>query len=260
MPIHNGERFVGEAIQSLLAQTHTNWELVAVLDGCTDNSEAAVRGFTDPRVRLLRMPRPGGFARTLNYGLERCKSDLVARLDHDDISLPTRLERQSTLLVENPDLALLGSGAQIIDESGHMVGARSVVTGSRAVCRALLWRNQLIHPSVMFRRSVISSLGGYNPAATPILEDYDLWLRVIGHGAIDNVSDALIAYRRRSGQMSRGSTLSKRSVLTLSRSRHRAAHHLGVPLPAVYFMELTWLAAQMRHQVRVVNRERRPRD
>ena len=94
MPIHNGEQFVAEAIQSLIAQTHTNWELVAVLDGCTDETEAAIRRFRDSRLRMIPLTPPGGFARALNYGLEHCQSELVARLDHDDVSLPTRLERQ----------------------------------------------------------------------------------------------------------------------------------------------------------------------
>ena len=254
MPIHNGEQYVVEAIQSLIVQTHTNWELVAVLDGCTDGTEAAIRRFDDSRLRIVPMTPPGGFARALNYGLEQCRSEFVARLDHDDISLPTRLERQVECLTIRPQLALLGTSANIIDESGRLVGFRAVTIGTGAVCRGLLWRNQLIHPSVMFRRSLISSLGGYNGDATPILEDYDLWLRVIGHGEIDNIRDPLIEYRRRSGQMSRGSTVSRQSMRTLSRSRHRAARRLGVPRPATYFMELMWLAAQMRHEVRVVNR------
>jgi glycosyltransferase involved in cell wall biosynthesis len=256
MPIHNGEQFVAEAIQSLIAQTHTNWELIAVLDGCTDETEAAIRRFRDSRLRIIPLTPPGGFARALNYGLEHCQSELVARLDHDDVSLPTRLERQVDYLTTRPQLALLGTGAKIIDESGKVVGLRAVTTGVRFVCHGLLWRNQLIHPSVMFRRSLISSLGGYNGDATPILEDYDLWLRVIGHGEIDNLPDPLIAYRRRSGQMSRGSTVSRRSMRTLSRSRHGAARRLGVPRSASYFMELMWLAAQMRHEIRVVNRNR----
>jgi glycosyltransferase involved in cell wall biosynthesis len=185
-----------DAVQSIVDQTFSDWELVAVLDGCTDGSEGVIEGFQDSRIKLFRMTAPGGFPYTLNFGLKQCRGELVARMDQDDISLPSRLERQIAVFDSRPALAVLGTSAQIVDESSRVVGYRRVVTGVRRVGLTLLWRNQLIHPAVMFRRSLILELGGYDPASSPIFEDYDLWLRAVGLGEVDNLEDSLLKYRR----------------------------------------------------------------
>jgi GT2 family glycosyltransferase len=259
MPIHNGQAFLHEAVQSVVDQTLSDWELVAVLDRCTDNSEQIIRQFQDDRIRVFEAPSPGGFAVALNFGLSQCRADLVARLDHDDVCMPNRLAEQSEILAQRPALALLGTYAQIIDESSRIIGLRSVATGVRSVGFALLWRNQLIHPSVMFRRSVILNVGGYDPNAWPIFEDYDLWLRVVGHGEIDNLIEPLIAYRRHTRQWSRVSRLSSLALATLSKSRRQAGSWLGVPGFALQLLDAYWFLTQMIHRVFVVGWKGRPR-
>jgi glycosyltransferase involved in cell wall biosynthesis len=254
MPIRNGERYLAEAVESVIGQTLQDWELVAVLDGCTDNSEAVVRGFADARIRVLSLPESAGFPRALNKGLGQCRGDLVARFDQDDVCMPTRLERQVSVLNERAELAVIGSAAEIIDESSRIVGFLAVRTGVRRLRLGLLLRNQLIHPSVMFRRSIVVELGGYDPQASPIFEDYDLWLRMLTRGDIDNLREPLISYRRHAGQQSRGSTLSRRAMRTVSESRRRAALQGGVPLMAVKAMEFAWLIGQIRHEVVVARR------
>jgi GT2 family glycosyltransferase len=258
MPIHNGEPFLQEAMQSVIDQTLSDWELVAVLDRCTDKSEQIVRQFRDDRIRVFELPPPGGFPYALNFGLTQCRAEFVARLDQDDLCVPTRLEKQFEIMTQRPAVAVIGTSAQIIDESSRIVGFRSVVTGVRSVCLALLRRNQLIHPSVMLRRSVILELGGYDPGASPIFEDYELWLRVVGRSEIDNIAEPLIAYRRHSRQQSRGSRLSSPALDTLSKSRRQAGTHLGVPGFALHLFDAYWFLTQVVHWLLVVG-WRRPR-
>lgn len=252
LPIRNGEPYLHDAVQSIVDQTFSDWELVAVLDGCTDGSEGVIEGFQDSRIKLFRMTAPGGFPYTLNFGLKQCRGELVARMDQDDISLPSRLERQIAVFDSRPALAVLGTSAQIVDESSRVVGYRRVVTGVRRVGLTLLWRNQLIHPAVMFRRSLILELGGYDPASSPIFEDYDLWLRAVGLGEVDNLEDSLLKYRRHGKQQSRGSRLFAQSLTTLSRSRRNAGKYLGVPGFALRLLDLYWLTTQVVHRIFVV--------
>lgn len=258
LPIHNGSPFLREAVQSVVDQSFTDWELVAVLDRCTDNSEQVIRKFGDDRIRIFDMTPPGGFANALNFGLKQCRAELVARLDQDDVCLPNRLEKQLDTLARRPDLALLGTSARIMDESSQIVGFRTVITGVKALGMALLRRNQFIHPSVIFRKKLILDLGGYDPGAAPIFEDYDLWLRVVGHGDIDNLAEPLIAYRRHSRQQSRGSRLCAPSLNTLSRSRRKAGAYLGVPKLGLLLFDLYWFLTQLVHRIFVV-RWKRPR-
>jgi glycosyltransferase involved in cell wall biosynthesis len=252
LPIRNGEPYLQEAVQSIIDQTFTDWEIVAIFDGCTDDSEVVVERFQDSRIKPFRMAPPGGFPYTLNFGLNQCRGDLVARMDQDDICLPMRFERQVAMFDSRPTLAVLGTSAQIVDESSRVVGSRAVATGARRVSVSLLWRNQLIHPAVMFRRSMILKLGGYDPRSSPIFEDYELWLRVVSRGEVDNLGEPLLKYRRHSRQQSRGSRLFAPALATLSRSRREAGKYLGLPGFALSLLDLYWFLRQVAHRIFIV--------
>ncbi len=258
MPIRNGEPYLRAAVQSVIGQTFEDWELIAVLDGCTDNSEQVIKEFRDQRIRVFHMAPPGGFPYTLNFGLEQCRADLVARMDQDDICEPNRLAVQIAEFANRPSLAVLGSSATLIDQDSSVIGFRSVVTGPRRVALSLLWRNQLIHPAVAFRRSLVMELGGYDPRSSPIFEDYDLWLRVVGRGEVDNLPEPLLRYRRHGSQQSRGSRLFPRALATLARSRHQAGAYLRVPGPLLSLLDSYWFMTQVVHRVFVVSRTTAP--
>src|ERR1019366_6257835 len=98
MPIHDGERFLREAVDSLQRQTLDSWELIAVLDRCADATRSILEGFGDSRIRVLDGPQPGGISRSLNFGLAQCRAPLVARLDADDVCEPERLAMQQVVL------------------------------------------------------------------------------------------------------------------------------------------------------------------
>jgi len=247
MPVANGERFLPEALKSLQAQTLQAWELIAVLDGCTDRTEAILTEQRDQRIRVKTMPSRRGIAHALNRGLSACRSDFVARFDADDVCLPTRLERQVGVLRERPSLGVLGSAARLIDEDSQPVGFRAVQTGPRRLRLGLLFRNQFIHPSVMFRRSVVMQAGSYDERMGQV-QDYELWLRVLRISQLDNVAEPLIAYRVYPGQSSSILRLESGVFPSLADSRRGAVESVGGPAFFARWLDTLWWSAQSRRR------------
>src|SRR5690242_1454586 len=107
MPVYNAERFLREAIDSILAQSLQQFEFLIIDDGSTDSSVDIIRSYTDSRIRFIQNERNLGISATLNKGIELSKTELIARMDADDISYPTRLEKQYQYFLTHPDCALL---------------------------------------------------------------------------------------------------------------------------------------------------------
>jgi glycosyltransferase involved in cell wall biosynthesis len=195
MPVRNGERFLREALDSTLAQTLTDFELIVVDDGSTDSTpailaEAAAR---DPRVRVHRQ-EPGGLTVALNAGCALAGAPLIARMDGDDVMLPDRLERQAAYLDSSPGVALLGGGLVLVDEHGTEIDREP-----GRLHLDFLVRNELTHATVMMRADAFRALGGYRLDQS---EDYDLWLRFDEHHGVAALSDFVIRYRLHAGQFS----------------------------------------------------------
>lgn len=191
LPVYNGERYLREAIESILAQTLTAFELLLVDDGSTDQTEAISRSYDDPRIRVVRHERNAGLVPSLNAGLERVSTKYVARMDADDVALPHRLEAQVAFLETRPDMAACGTWArQLVD--GRL---RAVVRRPTGAClRQTAWRPvPILHPTATFKTEVLQALG-YRPEAIHA-EDYDLWLRLCRHHEIDNIPLVLLHHR-----------------------------------------------------------------
>lgn len=246
LPILNGERFLREAVMSVRQQTLTDWELVAVVDG-TDNSWRILESFQDDRIRIFEGPKPGGLVRQLNLGLLKCQADYVARFDADDVCEPRRFNVQAARLDEDPALGALGGSALLIDEYSRLIGRRHVVSGRRQVARRLLWKNALLHPTVMFRRQIVLDLGGYHNVGH--MEDYELWLRLAAVADIDNIPIPLVRYRIHRGQISRGFRLREIDVGVVLRARMQAAPRAGVSPAGALLRQTIWLAAVARHGI-----------
>jgi glycosyltransferase involved in cell wall biosynthesis len=179
MPVYNGQPYLSEAISSVLAQTWTDLELVVVDDGSTDGSTELVRSFADDRIVLVTLSH-GGIVSALNTGLERCRAELVARLDADDVMEPDRLERQVAFLAARPDLGGAASYHWIIDETGRVTGSNEpALLTADDVTRHLASGGRLVypHPTVIYRRSVVLGLGGYDREYEKS-EDVELFLRM----------------------------------------------------------------------------------
>jgi glycosyltransferase involved in cell wall biosynthesis len=251
MPIRNGLPYLLQAYASLSNQSLDDWELVAVMDGCTDGSEQFLRNLDDPRVIVIDLDKPAGLPRALNIGLVACRANVVARLDADDECHRLRLERQLEFLHANPQVALVGTAAEIIDADGTPRAVRRFRSGSSALRRALLWRNQFIHSSVMFIKPTVLQLGGYDERMVP-LEDYELWLRIAAVSDIDNIPDTLVRYRQHDNQSSRASTIpSPVQFRVLANSRRCAAAKLGVSISSSRIRDVAWLAGQFRRELRL---------
>ena len=242
MPVAAPAPFLREALDSVVAQTYENWEIVLVVDG-TDAEIRRVANEVIPaeRLRLVELATRSGIATALNAGLKVAKGDLIARLDSDDRSLAGRLGRQVAMMDAQPQLALLGTSARLIDQSGADRGSRPV-QADRGVCDQLVRRNQFVHSSVMFRRDIVGSLGGYNEECH-LREDYELWLRIAVVAEVANLPDALVDYRISPGQISAG-TPTRRSLGLVGNAQAQLGRALGVSTSSLWWSRVIWRSSQ----------------
>jgi glycosyltransferase involved in cell wall biosynthesis len=184
MPCYNAAETLSETMESLLEQSHPDFEIIIVDDGSTDQSSEILKKYsrTDARVKYFFREHLG-IIPALNYGLQQCSGQLIARMDTDDICLPTRLEKQAQYLTENNNVDLVASlieGFPKEDIRGgfhvYIDWLNSLVSDDQ-IKREIFVESPFAHPSVMFRKQAIDRLGGYQEHGWA--EDYDLWLRMV---------------------------------------------------------------------------------
>jgi glycosyltransferase involved in cell wall biosynthesis len=221
IPVRDGERWIGEAIASLAAQSFRDFELLIVDDGSADKTGEVVAAVAqrDQRVRIIRLP-PSGIVAALNCGLDQARGRYIARLDADDRAHSARLERQVAFLNTHPAVGVVGSWAEVIDSSDSVIGRLRPETAPAVLAGILMKRNPMLHSSVMWRAELNAKVGRYR-AAFEAAEDYDLWLRMAEHCLLANIPDCLVQYRRHAGSISRHHRLRQMFSARLAR---RAAH------------------------------------
>lgn len=190
MSVRNGAGHVEGAVESVLAQTFEDFELVVIDDGSTDDTFERLSGFADRRVRIVRNDVNLGLTRSLTLGLGLIQAELVARQDADDRSYAQRLERQVALLDERPEIAWCGTWARIVDGEGRILVRAHVATEPEEIVRLLPEHNQFVHGSVLFRRDAVASAGGYRDVFR-FAQDYDLSLRLAEREGLANVPEEL---------------------------------------------------------------------
>ncbi len=192
MPVYNGERYIAEAMESVFAQTFRDFELLIVEDGSTDNSLSVIQKFNDERLRVLRNDGNKGLMVTRNRAIQESKGRYLAFLDCDDVALPTRMEKQVAYLEAHPEIGLLGSWVQPIDEEGKNSGEVWQKDASpEEIPSTLFCDNYFSQSSVMIRREVLS-VGLYREAS---VEDYDLWIRIVRVYKTWNLQEVLVRHR-----------------------------------------------------------------
>ncbi|MBK5274922.1 MAG: glycosyltransferase [Desulfuromonadales bacterium] len=187
MPVHNEQAYLPAALRSLARQTLTTWELVAVDDGSDDGTPAILADAArrDSRIRIIRREE-GGLVAALNTGLEDCRAPLLARMDGDDISHPRRLELQTAYLQAHPETGLLACEFRHFPRTGLKQGMlayeswQNTLATHELIMRDRFIESPFVHPSIVCRRSLMESAGGYRDNGWP--EDYDLWLRLAQAG------------------------------------------------------------------------------
>ena len=197
MPVLSPEpRLLREAIDSVRAQTMTDWELVIVEDPSPRTGQAVVESYRDPRIRYHLNPERTSLCRQRNRTLELARAEYVAMLDADDVAMPGRLERQVRFLDDHPEVGVVGSWIEAMDVRGRPLGVRRYPTGHDEIHAAMRRYNPIAQPSVMARRSVILGAGGYQYDLHPAVEDYDLWCRLAKAGVkFANLPRPLLRYR-----------------------------------------------------------------
>jgi len=197
MPVYNAERFIRESIESVLAQSYDNWELILVDDASGDASGEIARAYAeaDARIRFYANERNLGVAKTRNRALGLAAGVYVAPLDNDDVAHPTRLEEQVRFLEAHPDHALVASDLEIIDEHSRTVAARVYPHRDAEIRGCLSRMNPIANPASMFRRSAFLELGGaYDESVCPV-EDYEFVIRVARRFRLANLERPLTKYR-----------------------------------------------------------------
>src|SRR5579864_1281079 len=202
MANYNYGRFLKAAIDSVLRQTVSDWELIIVDDGSTDDSREVIQPYlADPRISFHPL-RHLGQAKAKNAGIDMGCGEFTAFLDADDLWAPTKLEKQLALFNREPDLGLVYTRRTLIDETGKELPFRQPKLPRGQVLQDLLSDNFICFSSVVVRREVLEHVGTFDPGLDLAI-DYDLWLRIAKHYAMDYVDESLTHYRTGHGNLSR---------------------------------------------------------
>lgn len=196
MPIYNAQRYLAQAIKSILSQTLKNFELILVNDASTDKTLQIIYKFKkkDKRIKLINNKKNLQMAQSLNLAINLARSNLIARMDQDDIALPNRLEVQYAFMKSHPNVAIVGSNIIIIDENSKITGKRTYPTTSRGLKKILFRYSAFAHPTVMLRKQPFQKVKGYNPEKHPC-EDIDLWFRLGKKYEFGSIPTFLLKYR-----------------------------------------------------------------
>lgn len=197
MPVYNGERFLRDAVESILKQSFADFEYIIVDDGSTDQTSQILEEYRllDSRIYIHANPTNKGIIKSLNTGCELSSGRYIARMDADDISLPNRLEKQLDYLEWHSEVGILGTSAEIIDKEGNAIGEVRLSDSPLETKWQMFFENRLMHPTVMMRRMVLEKVGFYRIDAIGA-EDYDLWTRVGRTTCVSNLPEILLRYRR----------------------------------------------------------------
>ena len=205
MPVRNGAKYIEQAITSILADEEYISRLIIVDNGSTDDTKAIISKI-DTRAEICIISQGGlGLIPALNRGLEEAKTEFIARMDADDVSIKGRLPAELAFLQQHPNVIAVGTQAAYIDEDGRDLGTRTrYPLDPKEIHRQLFDKGCVIcHPTILARREALLKCGGYH-VAFKHAEDYDLWLRLTDHFEIANLPDVFLRYRRHSHQVSNG--------------------------------------------------------
>ena len=226
IPVHNRAHLVGRAIDSILSQSFSDFEILLIDDGSTDASAATIRGFADPRVRLLQNETNLGIARTRQRGIEEARGTYLAVLDSDDEAAPRRLERQVAFLDAHSEVATVGGWAREYDEAGRPKSGIKILPLVPAELKTrLLFRTCHHHSSTMSRLSVLREFG-YDPSFA-VSSDYDLFSRIARHHQLANLPRIFLHRRVHGGRVTQERAAEVRRMNMIVAARQLEA--LGLP-------------------------------
>jgi O86/O127-antigen biosynthesis beta-1,3-galactosyltransferase len=212
MAVNRIDRFLGPAVESILNQTFRDFEFIVVVDtSCPGLAERILElGQGDRRIKIIFARLGGGLAFSLNLGINEARGEYIARMDGDDISRPDRLKMQVQYLDENPDVAVLGCGEQFIDANSENIKRRiASYHSNEQIRRVLPFKNTLPHPALMFRKSALLAVHGYQYGHYS--EDHEMFIRMARDPAVKfhNLENVLYEYRRHASQITHPDNMKK---------------------------------------------------
>lgn len=198
LPVFNCADYIESAVESVLNQTYTNFELI-IIDDCSDDSTVEkIEKFSDSRIRLIKKELNQGITDSLNIGIGYSRGEFIARMDGDDICDQKRFEVQAHYLIENPDVGLVGSYYKIIDTNEQIlvpINHDDILIGMLEYC-------PIAHPSVMMKSQILKKHSLFYDKKYESAEDYELWSRIIFKTKVENLPINLLNYRRHNNQIS----------------------------------------------------------
>jgi len=207
MPVYNSEKYLKEAIDSILDQTYGNFEFIILDDGSTDSSVKIIESYDDKRIRFIKLNH-GKIVKALNKGLEIAQGEYIVRFDSDDISSINRLQKLADFMDQNPEIAICGSWAKTINSEGVPVGEMKYPpVRHEDIKKYTVFHCPFIHPSVIIRKDILKEVGGYKKYE---LEDYELWTRILRKNKGYNIPENLINYRLHSNSMTENDKLKRK--------------------------------------------------
>lgn len=220
MSVYNGEKYLREAIESILNQTFSNFEFIIINDKSSDRTWEILEGWSkkDPRIKIARNKKNIGLTKSLNKALKIARGEYIARQDVDDISLFGRLEKELCFLEENKEYGLVGTAFMEIDKGKKLIGKlgrqrTKLLRDDQNIRRNIIKFNPFCHSSVMFRKEVIEKVGGYNEKFL-YAQDYEFWIRIIKYYKVANLQEVLV-YKRYFSNMISNAYLRKQSLYAI---------------------------------------------
>lgn len=195
LPVYNGEKYLREAIDSILNQTYRDFEFLIINDGSTDKSVEIIQKYNDSRIKLIHNKENMGLIYTLNKGLDLANGQYIARMDADDISLPNRLKLQVDFMENHSNVGMLSGNVISIDSNSKVISQKWWVDNNLPIEWLLIWENPIAHPSVMLRcKTLLGNKLIYNENKRHA-EDYDLWCNMALSTNIERLEDVVLMYR-----------------------------------------------------------------
>jgi len=225
MPVYNAEEYVKQAIESILLQTYSNFELLIIDDASTDASVEAIHSLKDDRIRFIQNEKNLGLIGTLNKGFDLAKGKYIARMDNDDLALPDRLKVQVDYLESHPEVGVFGSA--YINLKDNVKGKTTTFLHNHDLLKSILFFNScMAHPTVMFRKEFIKKNNLKYTAGYTHAEDYEFWVRAIDKTQFSNAQEPLLLYRIHDKQTSNSESRAQQE--TASRIRLMMISKLGL--------------------------------
>lgn len=218
MSVYNGERFLREAIESILNQTYRDFEFLIINDGSTDSSREIILSYKDPRIRLIDNEQNIGLTHSLNKGIKLAKGKYTARMDADDISMPERLEKEIVFLETHTDYAVVGTFLKVMNEKSKVIYTIEKPIEDAQIREFLQKDNCIGHGSTLMRNICLFDVGLYDESIEKS-QDYDLWLRISEKYKIANIPDYLYIWRSHEKNLSVTHTNEQKHYMEMAKTR-----------------------------------------